>query len=379
MTQQSSGAGPLMRLIGLGKDYGSTPAVHTFDLDIQRGSFVAIMGPSGCGKTTLLRMIAGLETPTRGQVALNGVSIEVLPPWKRRMPLVWQNYALFPFLNVIDNVAFGLRNEKLGKATRHARAQAWLDRLGIGDLAHRSPSTLSGGQAQRVALARALVLEPEILLLDEPLSALDANMVVRMQTELAQLQRDLGITFFYVTHNQSEAFAMADTVVIMNGGRIEQAGSPMAVYKTPSTRFVAGFVGTNNIIDGTVASTDGALVCIETAHGIFLTPVPAEGTPAVGRAVHLVVGADVMKVSAMSAEADANRIRARLIGESFAGNFALLVFEASGIELRAQVPHRVMADLGASFRQEAFLSFKPKDALLIPARNNSSASAKERP
>jgi spermidine/putrescine transport system ATP-binding protein len=192
-----------MRLIGLGKDYGSNPAVHTFDLDIQRGSFVAIMGPSGCGKTTLLRMIAGLEKPTRGQIILNGGSIESLPPWKRRMPLVWQNYALFPFLNVIDNVAFGLRNDKLSKATRQTRAQAWLDRLGIGDLAHRSPGTLSGGQAQRVALARALVLEPEILLLDEPLSALDANMVVRMQTELAQLQRDLGITFFYVTHNQS--------------------------------------------------------------------------------------------------------------------------------------------------------------------------------
>ena len=380
MTQNSPSSSALMRLIGLGKDYESSPAVHTFDLDIQRGSFVAIMGPSGCGKTTLLRMIAGLEKPTRGQIILNGEPIESLPPWKRRMPLVWQNYALFPFLSVIDNVAFGLRNDKLTKAERHLRAQAWLDRLGIGDLAHRSPSTLSGGQAQRVALARALVLEPEILLLDEPLSALDANMVVRMQTELAQLQRDLGITFFYVTHNQSEAFAMADTVVIMNGGRIEQVGSPMAVYKTPRTRFVAGFVGTNNIVDGVIASLDGVSCLVETAIGIFVVAIPSDDKPTLGQSVHLVVGADEMTVAGTSRTAGENEIEGRLIGESFAGNVALLVFEtASGIELRAQVPHRILAGLGLSLRQSVWLSFEPQDALLIPARTISSESTEERP
>lgn len=379
MTIRSSNSTTLMRLIGIGKDYGSTPAVHKFDLDIQRGSFVAIMGPSGCGKTTLLRMIAGLETPTRGQIILNGESIESLPPWKRRMPLVWQNYALFPFLSVIDNVAFGLRNESVGKSARLARAQTWLDRLGIGNLAHRSPSTLSGGQAQRVALARALVLEPEILLLDEPLSALDANMVVRMQTELAQLQRELAITFFYVTHNQSEAFAMADTVVIMNGGNIEQVGSPMAVYKTPRTRFVAGFVGTNNIIDGVIAAADEGSCRIETTLGPFTTVPPLEGDAAAGHGVHLVVGADVITVSAASRPSSSNEIAARLIGESFAGNVALLVFETtSGVELRAQVPHRVLAELNLSLQQEAYLSFEPKDALLIPARTNSLAPTEER-
>jgi spermidine/putrescine transport system ATP-binding protein len=369
-----------MRLTGIGKDYGSTPAVHKFDLDIRRGSFVAIMGPSGCGKTTLLRMIAGLETPTRGQIILNGESIESLPPWKRRMPLVWQSYALFPFLSVIDNVAFGLRNESIGKSARLARAQTWLDRLGIGNLAHRSPGTLSGGQAQRVALARALVLEPEILLLDEPLSALDANMVVRMQTELAQLQRDLGITFFYVTHNQSEAFAMADTVVIMNGGNIEQVGSPMAVYKTPRTRFVAGFVGTNNIVDGVIAAADGGSCRIETVLGPFTTATPLEGDATIGRGVHLVVGADVITVSTKPLPTSANEIPGRLIGESFAGNVALLVFEAaSGTELRAQVPHRVLAELGLSLQQPAYLSFEPTDALLIPARQISPSPTEERP
>ena len=380
MTIPSSNSTTLMRLIGIGKDYGSTPAVHKFDLDIQRGSFVAIMGPSGCGKTTLLRMIAGLEKPTRGQIILNGEPIESLPPWKRRMPLVWQNYALFPFLSVIDNVAFGLRNESVGKSARLARAQAWLDRLGIGDLAHRSPSTLSGGQAQRVALARALVLEPEILLLDEPLSALDANMVVRMQTELAQLQRDLGITFFYVTHNQSEAFAMADTVVIMNGGNIEQVGSPMAVYKTPRTRFVAGFVGTNNIVDGVIAAVDGGSCRIKTALGHFTTAAPLEGDIATDRGVHLVVGADVITVSATPRPSFPNEIEGRLIGESFAGNVALLVFEtASGVELRAQVPHRVLAELDLSLQQVAYLTFEPKDALLISGRTGSLSSSEERP
>ena len=378
MRMDPSTSDPLLRFIGVGKDFGGMPAVRHFDLDISRGSFVAIMGPSGCGKTTLLRMIAGLERPTRGQIILNGEPIESLPPWKRRMPLVWQNYALFPFLSVIDNVAFGLLNEKVGKSARHARAQAWLDRLGIGDLARRNPGTLSGGQAQRVALARALVLEPEILLLDEPLSALDANMVVRMQTELAQLQRYLGITFVYVTHNQSEAFAMADTVVIMNGGNIEQVGSPMAVYKTPRTRFVAGFVGTNNIIDGTIVEVAGAHIKVDTSIGAFHTAGSSSTEFRQGDNVHLVLSADVITVSAQPQSASANELQCRLVGESFAGNVALLDFEiASGAEFRAQVPHRVLAGLDLKVLGQAWLSFDPKDALIIPARAASPATTKE--
>ena len=377
MKTNSSNSAPLLRLSGVGKDFDSVPAVRHFDLDISRGSFVAIMGPSGCGKTTLLRMIAGLERPTRGQIILNGQPIQDLPPWKRRMPMVWQNYALFPFLSVMDNVAFGLRNEKVGKTDREVRAQAWLNRLGIGDLARRNISTLSGGQAQRVALARALVLEPEILLLDEPLSALDANMVVRMQTELAQLQRDLGITFIYVTHNQSEAFAMADTVVIMNGGNIDQVGSPLAVYKTPRTRFVAGFVGTNNIVDGVVNQANHSWCRVETVVGPFTTSALPTGDLKIGDGVHLVVGADVMTVSMKPQATPVNEFQGRLIGESFAGNVALLVFEnASGVEFRAQLPHRVLAALDLNLHQQAWLSFEPKDAILIPARTAALATSK---
>lgn len=369
MKTNPSNADPLLRFIGVGKDFDGLPAVRHFDLDIARGSFVAIMGPSGCGKTTLLRMIAGLERPTRGQIVLNGQPIDDLPPWKRKMPLVWQNYALFPFLSVIENVAFGLRNEKVGRADREARTQVWLNRLGIGDLARRNPSTLSGGQAQRVALARALVLEPEVLLLDEPLSALDANMVVRMQTELAQLQRDLGITFIYVTHNQSEAFAMADTVVIMNGGNIEQIGSPIAVYKTPRTRFVAGFVGTNNILDGVIGEAGHDLYRVETTVGAFTTSATSTTDLKSGDGVHLVLGADVISVATKPQATPVNEFQGRLIGESFAGNVALLVFEtATGVEFRAQIPHRVLAALDLSLHQPAWLSFEPRDALLIPVR-----------
>ena len=306
---QRGGSGPMseqpfLRFTGIEKRFGGTLAVTGFDLDIARGDFIAIMGPSGCGKTTTLRMLAGLEKPTAGQILRDGEAIDDTPPWLRRMPLVWQNYALFPFLSVLDNVAFGLRNEDVAKAERHRRAMGWLERLGISDLAQRQPETLSGGQAQRVALARALVLEPEVLLLDEPLSALDAHMVVRMQTEIAELQRALGITFVYVTHNQSEAFAMADRVVIMNAGRIQQVGSSMDVYRAPKTRFVAEFVGTNNIVDGTIASASRSILSVETGLGRLVSTNPTGAEVVKGSPVHLVVSADLVSVNAKSVAED---------------------------------------------------------------------------
>jgi spermidine/putrescine transport system ATP-binding protein len=370
MTQTETSQ-PLLRFANVGKTFGTTVAVRNLDLEIPRGAFVAIMGPSGCGKTTMLRMLAGLEKPSAGRILHNGRSIDDVPPWERRMPLVWQNYALFPFLSVADNVGFGLRNDRIGKQERRRRSLAWLDRLGIADLADRSPDTLSGGQAQRVALARALVLEPDILLLDEPLSALDANMVVRMQTELAQLQRDLGITFVYVTHNQSEAFAMADTVVIMNAGEIQQVGSPMAVYRAPKTRFVAGFVGTNNIVDGIVESVDPSGCTVRTAHGSFVSTSPSNASLSVDQRVHLVVSADLIEIRRNESSERPNSVRARLVGESFSGNVALLVFEsASGFELRVQVQQRALEVLELKRDEDITLSFESRDALLVPASPN---------
>ena len=364
-------AEPLLTFTGVEKRFGDTLAVRSFDLEIGRGDFVAIMGPSGCGKTTTLRMLAGLEKPTAGHICRNGENINETPPWHRRMPLVWQNYALFPFMSVLDNVAFGLQNENTGKIERTERSQAWLERLGIGDLARRNPDTLSGGQAQRVALARALVLEPEILLLDEPLSALDANMVVRMQTEIAELQRALGITFIYVTHNQSEAFAMADRVVIMNEGEIQQVGSPMDVYRAPRTRFVADFVGTNNIVDGVVRRSGKGEWVIATELGEFSSSNPSRSDVADGAHVHLVVSADlvsVCKTSTSTAPATVNTVAARLVGESFVGNVVTLVVEAAGgHELKVQLQQRALQDLQLRTGDEVALTFDRQDTLIIPA------------
>jgi len=359
---------PLLAFVGVEKRFGAMLAVKNFNLEIARGDFIAIMGPSGCGKTTTLRMLAGLEHPTAGSISMDGEVINGRPPWLRRMPLVWQNYALFPFLSVLDNVAFGLQNDNVSKAERRQRSLKWLERLGIADLAQRSPGTLSGGQAQRVALARALVLEPEVLLLDEPLSALDANMVVRMQTEIAELQRALGITFVYVTHNQSEAFAMADRVVIMNNGEIQQVGDPMEVYRTPRTRFVAEFVGTNNIMDGSVVSRTAEACVVETRLGRFVSTNPSNAPIAEGEAVHLVVSADLVTINRDSPATEGNELMARLVGESFVGNVVTLVCEAKGgQELKVQLQQRALQDLNLRPNDDVKLTFDRRDSLIIAA------------
>ena len=224
----------LVEFDGVVKRFGDVTAVERMHLEIHKGEFLAIMGSSGCGKTTTLRMLAGLDTPSDGEIRLTGQRMNEVKASERDTPMVWQTLALFPFLNVIKNVEFGLKMRGLDAPARNKKAREWLERLEIEEFAERDISQLSGGQRQRVALARALVTEPEILLLDEPLSALDANLVVRMQGVLSRLQKELGITFVYVTHSQSEAFAMADRVVIMSKGRIEQIGTPKEVYRAPA-------------------------------------------------------------------------------------------------------------------------------------------------
>jgi len=232
-------ANPLASFTNVHKRFGDFVAVENMNLEIERGEFLAIMGSSGCGKTTTLRMLAGLDAPTSGDIHIGGVRMNDVKPHERDTPMVWQSLALFPFLSARENVEFGMKMRGVDAPTRRRRATEWLDRMEIGEFAERDISTLSGGQRQRVALARSLVMEPEMLLLDEPLSALDANLVIRMQAVLTQLQRELGITFVYVTHSQSEAFAMADRVVIMSQGRIDQIGTPKDIYRAPANRFVA--------------------------------------------------------------------------------------------------------------------------------------------
>lgn len=358
----------LLSLDRVHKNFGEVVAVRDISFDIDEGTFVAIMGPSGCGKTTTLRMLAGLETPTGGEIYLRGEPISGRKPWQRDMPLVWQNLALFPFLDVASNVAFGLKMAGVDRQQRDDRVRQWLDRLGIGHLAKRDISVLSGGQLQRVALARALVTEPEILLLDEPLSALDAHLVVRMQHELTRLQRELGITFVYVTHNQSEAFAMADRVVIINEGSVQQIGTPRQVYSRPCNRFVAEFVGTNNLLAGTVEEVAGGCLRVRAGSGTFEVNAPEDEMVAEGDPVHVVVSADRVVVSREHDDAQANSVRGRLVSEQFIGTVVTVYIDAGELgDLRVQLQQREWDQLGTKAGEVLVASWRPEDCFIVGA------------
>ncbi|WP_254678028.1 ABC transporter ATP-binding protein [Agrococcus sp. SGAir0287] len=240
---------PAIRLRGLRREFGPVTAVDGVDLDIAEGEFFSMLGPSGSGKTTVLRLIAGFETPTAGAVELFGKDVSGDAPYDRPVNTVFQDYALFPHMSVLENVAYGLRVRGVGRAERTRRATEALDRMRLADYGARRPSQLSGGQRQRVALARAIVVEPRALLLDEPLGALDRGLREQMQVELKQLQRDLGITFVFVTHDQDEALTLSDRIAVFDAGRIQQVGPAAEVYERPATPFVATFVGTSNLFD----------------------------------------------------------------------------------------------------------------------------------
>jgi spermidine/putrescine transport system ATP-binding protein len=241
--------GGAVRLAGLEKTFDDAVAVRGIDLDIAAGEFFSLLGPSGCGKTTTLRMIAGFERPTAGQILLDGRDLVDVPPHRRPVNTVFQSYALFPFLDVWHNVAFGLRYRKAGKAETARRVGEALDLIQMSDYARRRPAQLSGGQQQRVALARALVLSPSVLLLDEPLGALDAQLRKHLQLELKSIQQSIGVTFIYVTHDQEEALTMSDRLAVMRDGRVEQVGAPEVVYSAPESAYVAGFLGSANVLD----------------------------------------------------------------------------------------------------------------------------------
>ncbi|MDQ3382160.1 MAG: ABC transporter ATP-binding protein [Actinomycetota bacterium] len=240
---------PDVRVTGLRKSYGDVVAVDTIDLDIAHGEFFTMLGPSGSGKTTTLRMIAGFETPDEGTIELAGEDVSRLPPYDRPVNTVFQDYALFPHMTVQDNVEYGLMVKKVKKGERRQRTQEALEMVRLGTHGARKPSQLSGGQRQRVALARAIVNRPKVLLLDEPLGALDLKLRQEMQVELKSIQREVGITFVYVTHDQEEALTMSDRIAVFNEGRIEQIGPPAEVYEHPQSEFIAGFVGVSNVIE----------------------------------------------------------------------------------------------------------------------------------
>lgn len=245
MTEQQSA----IRLTGLTKEFGAVTAVDHVDLEIGAGEFFSMLGPSGSGKTTVLRLIAGFEQPTHGTIELFGQDVTHKAPFDRDVNTVFQDYALFPHMSVLDNVAYGLRVRGVGRKERRDRAMKALEAVRLGQMAARKPAQLSGGQRQRVALARATVVQPKVLLLDEPLGALDLKLREQMQVELKQIQRDIGITFIFVTHDQEEALTLSDRVAVFHDGRIEQLGTPWELYEQPASRFVADFVGTSNLFD----------------------------------------------------------------------------------------------------------------------------------
>ena len=249
--------GGAIRLHQLAKSFGGVPAVTGIDLDIPAGQFYSLLGASGCGKTTTLRMIAGFEKPDSGRIELDGRDVAGDPPHRRPVNTVFQTYALFPFMTVWDNVAFGLKYQKASREETKRRVGDALDLVRMGDFAKRRPAQLSGGQQQRVALARALVLRPRVLLLDEPLGALDAQLRKQLQLELRAVQREVGITFVYVTHDQEEALTMSDRIAVLAEGRVEQVGPPEEIYSAPATTFVAGFLGAANIFDADVLEVNG--------------------------------------------------------------------------------------------------------------------------
>ncbi|CCK27137.1 Spermidine/putrescine import ATP-binding protein PotA [Streptomyces davaonensis JCM 4913] len=259
-----------VRLTGISKTYGSFTAVHPLDLTVPQGSFFALLGASGCGKTTTLRMIAGLEEPTSGTVFLGDQDVTRLPPYKRPVNTVFQSYALFPHLDIFENVAFGLRRRGIKSVKK--QVEEMLELVQLGEQARKKPHQLSGGQQQRVAVARALINHPKVLLLDEPLGALDLKLRRQMQLELKRIQTEVGITFVHVTHDQEEAMTMADTVAVMNAGRVEQLGAPADLYENPRTTFVANFLGTSNLIEAEVDTKSGDEIVVKAGGGKLSLP-----------------------------------------------------------------------------------------------------------
>ncbi len=329
--------GTVLKATGVSKRFGNALAVQPLDLEVQRGEFLTLLGPSGCGKTTLLRMIAGFETASEGTISIEGRDLTHTPPYRRGLGMVFQSLALFPHLSVSENVAFGLKVRRQDMATIRREVADALELVGLPHVAERAVHQLSGGQRQRIALARAIVTKPPILLLDEPLSALDLKLRRQMQTELKHLQRRLGTTFIFVTHDQEEAITMSDRIAVMRQGRIEQIAAPDVIYRQPATAFVAAFVGENNIFDAEV----------ETVAGAHRVRVPALDhafpTPAVTQAGPLSVAIRPEDISLQlgrpSGEALAGRIRER----TFLGSNVRYVVEVAS----AQVHVDALAASGA--------------------------------
>jgi ABC-type Fe3+/spermidine/putrescine transport system ATPase subunit len=344
---------------------GGTVAVDEFDLHVDHGEYVVLLGPSGCGKTTTLRMIGGHEFPTSGRILLDGESLVDLPPHKRPTTTVFQHFALFPHRTVLENVEFGLKMHCVGKAERRKRAMSALEMVGLDPLADRKPRQLSGGQQQRVALARVLVTQPKALLLDEPLGDLDRLLQLRMRVELRNLQRQLGLMFVHVTHNQEEALSMADRIVVMNDAKIQQIGDPLTVATKPETELVARFMGDNNIFKGTVARREGGRLIVD--DGVVRASVIA-GDDDLDVGDEIIVAIRAAAVSLDSADAggsDLNTADCEIVFVEFLGDLVKLHLQARDERLLAKVPGERYASLRGREGETIRISWKEEDVQLL--------------
>ena len=348
----------IVSLIDVEKRFGSNLVVRKMNMEIYEGEFLTLLGPSGCGKTTTLRMIAGFEDATSGIIKVQGERVENKEPYQRDVNTVFQNYALFPHMTVFDNVAYGLTIKKVPKDEIRQRVAEMLELVQLTDYERRKPDELSGGQKQRVAIARALINRPKVLLLDEPLGALDLKLRKQMQIELKRLQKKLGITFVYVTHDQEEALTMSDRIAVMNAGVIEQLGTPMEIYDHPLTRFMAGFIGESNIFDGTVTAVEGDLLRVDTPAGKLLT----RGSGfAVGEEMHVSIRPEYLEAGERSA--DGFDLPARIKDFTYMGTVVKTALDmADGTELKLS---RFEQDANAHEGDKVYLSWRPEKSVPI--------------
>ena len=351
-----------LRLDHVTKRFGDTAAVDDVSFEVPRGSFATLLGPSGCGKTTTLRMIAGFYDPDHGDIVLGGRRINDLPAHRRGTAMVFQDYALFPHMTVRDNVAYGLRVAGVPKAERERRVDETLGFVGLAKLGDRWPSQLSGGQQQRVAVGRALVLRPEILLLDEPLSNLDAKLRVQLRWELRTLQQQLGMTFVYVTHDQDEALSLSDWIAVMNAGRVEQAGTPWDIYYRPRTTFLADFVGAVNLVPATVKETRDGTAVVAFDQRTLTVRVPADIPLAVGTRVQLCIRPEALALSGRGVAAEGAALPATVARKAFLGDLMRYWVTVDGREWVVDQP-----DPGAStpFEGEVLVQVRPERVHVI--------------
>ncbi|MBK0397855.1 ABC transporter ATP-binding protein [Limibaculum sp. M0105] len=348
------------------KRFGSFTAVHRMSLEIPEGSFVTLLGPSGCGKTTTLRMVAGLLDPTEGDISIKGRRVNDLPIHKRNLGLVFQNYALFPHKTVADNIAFGLKYRGVPRDEAAKRVADALELVQLPHVAERYPKQLSGGQQQRIALARAIVIEPDVLLLDEPLSALDANLREDMRVELKRIQHRIGVTTLFVTHDQSEALAMSDRIVVMSAGRVEQTGPPEEVYNTPASEFVARFLGASNIIDARAGGGSGDGIALD-ADGFGRVVVPLARAPQLSASgpARLVIRAEKLSVRAAGTTAGdgAIGVPARIEAVDYQGQAARYFLRLGDLQLQAI---NMIDEHPFNEGDEVSVHLRPRDCTALP-------------